>query len=116
MVESENAQLSISCQCHVLSISRSRFYYVPVGESADNLTVMRLLDEQYFETPFYGLLRLQAILLRKGHLVHKRLRRLMCMVNWRTIYREPRTTIANKLHHKYPYLLHNLKVERNNQV
>ena len=33
----------------------------------------------------------------------KRVRRLMKLVNWQTIYREPRTTIAVKEHKKYPY-------------
>ena len=117
MIETGNPDLSIFCQCQALSISRSSFYYVPVGESAENLAIMRLLDEQYFETPFYGLLRLQAWLSKKGYLVnHKRLRRLMQLANWRTIYREPKTTVSNKLHHKYPYLLRGLKIERNNQV
>lgn len=65
MIETGNANLSIFSQCQALSISRSSFYYVPVGESAENLAIMRLLDEQYFETPFYGLLRLQAWLSKK---------------------------------------------------
>jgi len=88
MVEIEHPKLTISLQCEVLSISRSSFYYVPVGESEANLRIMRALDEQYFKTPFYGVLRLQALFREKGYCINtKRLRRLMRLVNWRTIYR-----------------------------
>jgi putative transposase len=117
MVEIEHPKLTISLQCEVLSISRSSFYYVPVGESEANLWIMRALDEQYFKTPFYGVLRLQALFREKGYCINtKRLRRLMRLVNWRTIYREPKTTIPDKTHYKYPYLLRGLTIERNNQV
>lgn len=117
MVEIEHPKLTISLQCEVLSISRSSFYYVPVGESEANLRIMRALDEQYFKTPFYGVLRLQALFREKGYCINtKRLRRLMRLVNWRTIYREPKTTIPDKTHYKYPYLLRGLTIERNNQV
>ena len=40
----------------------------------------------------------------------------MQILDWKTIYREPKTTIGNKAHKKYPYLLRNLKTERCNQV
>ena len=54
MIEPEHAQLSIARQCELVSISRSAFYYTPVGESPLNLALMRLIDEQFMETPFYG--------------------------------------------------------------
>jgi len=117
MVEKGHPVLTISIQCEALCINRSSFYYVPVGESEANLTIMRLLDEQYFNTPFYGVLRLQALFREKGYFINtKRLRRLMRLVNWRTIYREPKTTFSDKTHYKYPYLLRGLKIERNNHV
>ena len=110
-------QLSISTQCHLLSVSKSSFYYTPTGESAKNLAIMRHLDKQYYDTPFYGALRLTAELILAGYKVNiKRVRRLMKIVNWQTMYREPHTTICNKTHYKYPYLLRGLKVVRNNQV
>jgi len=109
--------LSITVQCNLLSLHRSNFYYVPVGESEQNLAIMRWLDEQYFSTPFYGVLRLTALLQVAGYPVSvKRVRRLMKKVNWQTIYREPKTTISNKTHYKYPYLLKGLKIIRRNQV
>jgi len=109
--------LSISTQCQLLTLTRSSFYYIPTGESEENLAIMRQLDEQYFSTPFYGVLRLTALLILSGFKVNKkRVRRLMKLMNWQTIYREPRTTISDKTHYKYPYLLRGLKIERCNQV
>ncbi|QQV02657.1 MULTISPECIES: DDE-type integrase/transposase/recombinase [Chryseobacterium] len=78
---------------------------------------MELLDKQYFATPFYGVLRLTAHFQDLGYQINvKRMRRLMKLVNWKTIFREPKTTITNKLHKKYPYLLKDLKIEKQNQV
>jgi putative transposase len=109
--------LSISAQCQLLTLTRSGFYYIPTGESEENLAIMRKLDEQYFSTPFYGVLRLTELLILAGFKVNKkRVRRLMKLMNWQTIYREPRTTISDKTHYKYPYLLRGLKIERCNQV
>lgn len=53
MIEPANANLSISKQCKLLSISRSSFYYEPMGESEMNLDLMRVIDKQFLETPFY---------------------------------------------------------------
>lgn len=117
MVEVGNNRLSIAKQCGLLSLHRSRFYYEPVLETAQNLVIMRWLDEQYYDTPFYGVLRLQVLLVGLGHTINaKRLRRLMKLVGWRTLYQEPRTTIADKASHKYPYLLKGLGIAHKNQV
>ena len=76
-----------------------------------------MLDEQYFKTPFYGVLRLKALLIGLGYKVNrKRVRRLMKLLDWKTIYREPKTSTGNKEHKKFPYLLRNVKIARCNQV
>jgi putative transposase len=117
MIEPCCPLLSISVQCQLLTLTRSGFYYIPTGESEENLAIMRELDEQYFSTPFYDVLRLTALLILAGFKVNKkRVRRLMKLMNWQTIYREPHTTIRDKTHYKYPYLLRGLKIERCNQV
>jgi putative transposase len=70
--------MSIVKQCDLLGISRSGFYYAPVPESEENLGIMRWMDEQYLNTPFYGVERLQVLILVMGYKInHKRLRRLM---------------------------------------
>jgi putative transposase len=117
MIEPCCPSLSISAQCQLLTLTRSSFYYIPSGESEENLAIMRQLDEQYFSTPFYGVLRLTSLLILAGFKVNKkRVRRLMRLMNWQTIYREPHTTIRDKTHYKYPYLLRGLKIERCNHV
>ena len=54
LIEPEHGQLSIVRQCELVSISRSSFYYQPIGETAENLALMRLIDAQFLETPWYA--------------------------------------------------------------
>lgn len=117
MVEQGSGELSVTGQCDLLSISRSGFYYEPVPESAENLAIMRLLDEQYFKTPFYGVERLLVLLTVLGYRINrKRLRRLMRVQGWRTLYCAPRTTRTEPAAYKYPYLLKGISIERKNQA
>lgn len=117
LIEKNDPHLSVVQQCKILQLNRSRLYYAPVPESELNLQVMRWLDEQYFKTPFYGARKLTVELNKQGFKVNiKRVRRLMEKINWRTIYREPKTTVCNKAHPKYPYLLNNLQITSTNQV
>lgn len=112
-----SSELSLTKQCDLLTIHRSGLYYKPSLETDENLEIMRKLDEQYFKTPFYGVLRLTALLQQEGYKINeKRTRRLMKLIHWQTIYREPKTTISNLTHYKYPYLLKGAKIERANQV
>jgi len=109
--------ISVSRQCELLQIHRSGLYYTPVAESEENLHLMRLLDEQYLNTPFYGIRRLTKLLNKKGYPVnHKRVKRLMKLMGWQTIYRKPNTSWKNKEHKIYPYLLKDLKIDHRNQV
>lgn len=109
--------ISMVRQCELLLIHRSGLYYSPVEESAENLHLMRLMDEQYIYTPFYGIRRMTAWLLEKGYMVNrKRVKRLMELMGWQTVYRKPNTSKPNKQHLIYPYLLRNLQVDHRNQV
>jgi putative transposase len=117
MINVDHLQLSISKQCALLSLQRGRFYYIAMPETAENLVIMRWLDEQYFDTPFYGVLRLTALLITAGYVINaKKVRRLMKLIGWQTIYQQPRTTIADKASYKYPYLLKGLTITHSNQV
>jgi putative transposase len=112
-----NEKLSLSKQCILLNINRNSFYFSPKGEGSENLSLMELLKKQYHATPFYGYRKITVWFERHGFVVNeKRVRRLMKLVNWQTIYREPRTTIAVKEHKKYLYLLKGLEITQNNQV
>jgi putative transposase len=117
MIETEHDKLSIVKQCELLEVSRSGFYYEPMNESEENLTIMRKLDEQYLETPFYGVERLLVLLTALGYKINrKRLRRLMKLHGWQTLYPTHRTTRIDPTAYKYPYLLKGLSIERKNQV
>ena len=117
MVEPANPELSIGKQCKLLSISRSSFYYRPKGETALNLMLMRKIDEQFLETPFFGVRQMTWHLRNDGHLVNeKRIRRLMRLMGLMPIYQKPNTSKAAKGHKTYPYLLKGLCVTRPNQV
>lgn len=85
MIEKQHPGLSTVAQCGLLDITRSTLYYKPCGEDTENLHLMRLLDEQYLTTPFYGVRKLRAWLKHQGYVVNrKRLRRLMGLIGWQT--------------------------------
>ena len=116
MIEPHHLQLSIRRQCEVVGLHRSTLYYQPAGESAFNLNLMRLIDEQYLKTPFYGWPRMTAYLHRQGYQVnHKRVQRLMQKMDLQAIYPH-RTSVAAQGHKVYPYLLRNQTITRPNQV
>ena len=54
MIKSNQDKLSISKQCELLQVVRSSCYYNPKGESAENLELMKKIDEIYLKHPFYG--------------------------------------------------------------
>ena len=117
MVDNQNSSLSIAQQCKILSIHRSGLYYKPCSESNENLTILRLLDEQYFKTPFYGVRKLTVLLNQQGFTINrKRVKRLMELMGWQTLYRYKSTSKPDKQNRLYPYLLKGLKVTRANQV
>lgn len=110
-------ELSIIRQCELLDLPRSSWYYQSVGESEENLELMRRIDEQFTKTPFYGSRRLTAWLKTKKYEVNrKRVRRLMSLMGLEPIYPRPRTSQGNSEHEKYPYLLEGLLIVRPNQV
>ncbi len=117
MIERDHPDLSVGKQCALLSISRSSFYYEPEGETELNLGLMRKIDEQFLETPFFGVRQMTWHLRNEGHLVNeKRIRRLMRLMGLMPIYQKPNTSKAAKGHRIYPYLLRGLQVDRPNQV
>lgn len=113
----KDKNISISKQCELIGINRSSYYYKPVEESEENLAIMRVLDEKYLETPFYGNKRLLVTLICLGyHINIKRLRRLMIVMGWQTIYPVKHTTHADPDQYKYPYLLKGLDINYANHV
>ena len=69
-IEPNHDELSIVEQCRLAGVSRSGLYYTPVGESAENIALMRLLDDQYMRTPYYGIRRMTWWLETQGRPVN----------------------------------------------
>jgi putative transposase len=116
-IEKDHPRLSVRRQCRLLSLTRSTVYYTPAGESAENLALMRLIDEQFLETPWYGSRQMARWLRRQGREVGRhRVRRLMRKMGLVPIYQAPRTSQPHPEHRIYPYLLRELTIERPNHV
>jgi putative transposase len=116
-VELANPNLSIRRQCELLGVHRAGLYYQPRGESEENLRLMRLLDEQYTRTPFYGRRRMRVWLRDQGYEVNpKRVARLMDLIGIAAIYPKPKLSVPGDGHKIYPYLLEGVEVNRVNQV
>jgi putative transposase len=111
-VEPDHQRLSIVRQCALLGLAHSTWYYRPAGELAENLALMRSIDEQYLRTPFYGSRKLAVVL----GVNRKRIQRLMRVMGIEAIYPKRRTTWPGAGHKIYPYLLRNMEVTRPDQV
>ena len=117
LVEPEHPRISLRRQCALLGLSRSGLYDQPVGPSAGDMELMRLLDEQDTATPFYGIRRMTAWLRGRGYAVnHKHVGRLLRTMGLEAIYAKPRLSQPAEGHTIYPYLLRGVTVSRNNQV
>ena len=110
--------LSIRQQCELLGVSRAGLYYEPVGESRENLRLMRWIDEQYTEAPFFGSRRMTAWLRqdKQADVNRKRVARLMQVMGLEAIYPKPKLSQPGAGHTIYPYLLKGVPIQRVNQV
>ena len=92
-MQHDDPGLSICRRCALIGLNRSTSYLEPGTESAENLRLMRLIDEQYLKTPFYGSRRMTASLERRGEVVNrKRVWRLMVWMGLGALRPKPRTT------------------------
>lgn len=110
-------ELSIKRQCELLSLSHSSYYYQPKSICEEELILLRLLDEQYLKTPFYGSRKMTEFLRELGYTIsRKRVQRLMRDLGIEAVYPKPRLSLRNLENQVYPYLLRNLNIEMANQV
>ena len=116
MIE-HGGELSLARQCALLGVSRSSQYYAPSGESAENLALMRRMDELHLAHPFYGSRQMARHLRREGVVAGRhRIRRLRGLMGLEAVYCRPRTSAPNPAHRVYPYLLRDLTIDRPDQV
>jgi len=99
-------------QCELLGLPRSSWYYVPAGETVENLALMRRIDELYLKRPYFGSRRMANAL----SVNRKRAQRLMRLMGIETIYPKRRTSQPAAGHKIYPYLLRNVEITRPDQV
>jgi putative transposase len=117
LIDCNNINISIFHQCELVGLNRSTYYLPPATESEENLRLMRLIDEQYLKTPFYGSRRMTAFLERRGEVVNrKRVRRLMALMGLEGLDPRRRTTVATGEARAYPYLLRDRVLTRPNEV
>lgn len=121
LVERDHPHISVRRQCQLLGLRRSNIYYQPAlaegEETEENLVLMRLLDEQYTQTPFYGVRRMTEWLRTEGYEVNpKRVRRLLRKMGLWAIYPGPNTSQPAPGHRIYPYLLRGVPIQAVNQV
>ena len=110
-------ELSLRRQCELLGISRSGYYYEPVAESAENLALMRRLDELHMAHPVYGSRRLRVLLQREGCAINrKRVVRLLQVMGVEALYPKRSLSRPAEGHRIYPYLLKGLEISGPNQV
>lgn len=114
---SKEADISINRQCQLLKVNRSSYYYKHAPVSDKNLELMRLIDELHLDKPHMGSRQMTDRLNDQGHEVNrKRIQRLMRLMGIQAIYPKPKTSLGNKAHAIYPYLLKDLSIDKANQA
>jgi putative transposase len=117
LVEPEHERLSIARQCALLGMSRASYYYEPWEWDETALAMLRAIDEEYTRHPFLGKRRMRDYLVELGYDVGvRRTRTLMAWLGLEAIYPKKHTSVPNRAHRKYPYLLKRLPIVRPNQV
>jgi putative transposase len=112
LIDAEHRELSIRRQCELLELERSTYYYEPATETAENLKLMRAIDELYLARPYFGSRRMGQEL----GVNRKRTQRLMRLMGLEAIYPKPRTTRRHPGQKIYPYLLRDVEICRPDQV
>jgi putative transposase len=109
--------ITIGRQCSLISLPRSSFYYSPVGITEEEIEIMREIDQIYTKYPFYGVGKITECFRRAGkHYNHKRISRLMSLMEIQALRPRKKLSIRNRDHIVYPYLLRGVSITENNQV
>jgi putative transposase len=118
LIDDNHPQLSVRRQCALLGLNRSTLYYEPATETAENLALMKLIDQQYTAHPFYGsrkmTLWLQEVMTLEVN--RKRVQRLMRLMGLEAIYPKPKLSAPGQGHKVFPYLLRAAKIAVVDQV
>jgi putative transposase len=117
MIEEHHPHLSVRKQCELLAVNRNRLSPPQPKRVGGDKAIMRAIDRIYTECPFYGarkiVVELREVGLRIGR---KRCRRLMKTMGIEALVPTPSTSVPNKQHQKYPYLLRGNEVSKPDEV
>jgi putative transposase len=117
MIDQEHENITISRQCELLELPRASYYYESTRDDSYNELITNMIDEQFTKTPFYGVPRMTANLIKMGQQVNqKRIRRLMRKMGLEAIYPKKNLSKAHPDHKKYPYLLKDMVIDHPDQV
>jgi len=110
-------KLPVAHQCSLLGVARSSAYDTPREVSAEDLALMRRINELHLEHPFAGARMLRDLLRPEGFQAGRRhIGTLMARMGIEALYRKPNTSRRRRGDEIHPYLLRDLAVERPNQV
>src|SRR6202047_2170047 len=116
MVERPGKDLSVRRQCTLLNLARSGVYRPKPVPAADDLALMRRIDELHLELPFYGSRRMMFELNKEGRGVNrKRVQRLMRVMGIEALVPRPGTSQAAPGNRIYPYLLRGVAITERNR-
>jgi putative transposase len=117
LIDTEDDIYSVRRQCLILGLNRSSWYYEPVPLSELDRALMRLLDEQYTKTPFYGVRKMTIYLRKAGYKIGKdHVRTLLRKMGLEAVFPKPNLSRPHPENRIYPYLLRDIDVMRPNQV
>src|SRR5665647_2669893 len=117
MIDPAKDDLSVRRQCELLGVARSGVYRAKSETAADDLALMRRLDELHLKLPFYGSRRMQFELNKESHAINrKRVQRLLRVMGLVALVPRPGTSKPAPDHKIYPYLLRNVAINEPNPV
>ncbi len=118
LIQSDDSNISLCRKCDLLGLSRSSYYYQCRPLDVETERLMRLLDRHYTEHPYEGKIKRARWLSNEvGYTIgRKRVASLMEKMGLETVYPKPNTSVPDKTHSIYPYLLKDTEIIRPNQV
>lgn len=114
----DHPAISMTRRCELLKVNRSTAYYQSDKPDKDDIWLMNLIRDIWLQYPFYGYRKItRELRVVYDHIInHKRVLRLMNMMEIEALRPKPKTSIKMAGHVIYPYLLRNMDITRSNQV
>jgi putative transposase len=117
LIEPNHPKLSVEAQCEALGLQRSSYYYAPIPESPETLTLMKRIEELHYAQPEYGYRKIHVELRREGlNTNEKRIERLWRKLGFLSVLPRKNLSKPAPSHPHYPYLLNGLWIGAPNQV